>query len=433
MPDTRTELERITRRVPVPGPAYERLLLRRDRNLRVRRIAAGAVGVAVAFALLAGLFGASLLRSKGAPKPATTVGPLPGSELPSGAFAFASSDSRDGRPLGSIQVYVEKADGSVTQLTHGQDNNEPESWSPDGTQLSVQRNLGDRQGQDMFVVNADGSGETRLTHDPDWEGYSQFSPDGDLIAYVKQTAQGDGLYVVSPDGTGERRVSPAGGNVGSWQNPVQPFSWSPDGKKLVFAQNSEGTGPPSLDPLDAQLYVVNANGTGLHGLFAPQDAGIDPSCQNHDHVLSCGRLEQPRWSPDGSRIAFVGIAPPTSDGGLSRSDIYVADAAIRKLTGVHGAPADAGCDAPAWSPDSSEISFNCGHYVSVINADGSGIRVVADTGYYTTWSPDGTQLGLYADPSVWFVNADGSGGLTQAADDGRHDWGSPLWRPSGGH
>jgi Tol biopolymer transport system component len=429
MTETRPELERITRQVPVPEPAFERLLARRDRNQRNRRIAAGAMGLALAFALVAGVIGASLMGVDDAPRPATTVRPLPGSLLPSGAFAFASSVTPNGRPLGSIQVYVEQPDGSVTQVTDGHQNNEAESWSPDGTQLSVQRNWGKRQ--DLFAVNADGSGETRLTDDPDWEGHSQFSPDGSLIAYVKQAADGDGLYVVSSDGTGERRVSPATGNVGAWQNVQRPFSWSPDGRQLVFAQNSDRTGASPYDGLDAQLYVVNADGTGFHVLFDPEDAGLNPDCHNHQDVRSCGRLEQPRWSPDGTRIAFVGIIPSGTNGGLSHSNIYVANANIGNPTLLDVPPTDQGCGIPAWSPDSTRIAFTCTHSLNAINADGTGYTLVTSIGLVGTWSPDGTQLGLYASPNAWFVNADGSGGLTQAADEDRVDWGSPLWRPSG--
>jgi Tol biopolymer transport system component len=128
----------------------------------------------------------------------------------------------------------------------------------------------------------------------------------------------------------------------------------------------------------------------------------------------------------------VGIIPTDSNGGFGRSDIYLAKTTVTKLTGVHGTPEDAGCEAPAWSPDSSTISFNCGHNVNVINADGTGIRLVANEGYASTWSPDGTQIGIQAGPNAWFANADGSGGLTRAADKGWSGWDSPVWRPSRG-
>ncbi len=429
MPETRPELERITRQVPVPEPAFERLLRRRDRKQRNRRIAAGVVGSALALALVAGVLGASLLRADDAQRPAATIVPQPGSLLPSGAFAFTSSVTPGARPFGSLQVYMEQTDGSVTQVTDGHQNNEAESWSPDGTQLSVQRNA--PLGQDLFAVNADGSGETRLTNDPEWDGYSAFSPDGSLIAYVKNTVGGDGLYVVRPDGTGASRISPAGGNVDSWQDARRPFSWSPDGRQLVFSQNSEPTGSPTYDPLDSRLYVVNADGSHLHPLLDATGAGIADGCFTRQDYRSCGRLEQPTWSPDGTAIAFVGVDASGSEI-VGRSDVYVMHAdgtGLTRLTDPQSVPTNYGCGLPAWSPDSTRIAFNCGKGTAyVMNADGTGLVTVAEA-FGGTWSPDGTQLGVFAHDAVWFVNADGSGGITRAADDGRSDWNAPLWRP----
>ena len=77
------------------------------------------------------------------------------------------------------------------------------------------------------------------------------------------------------------------------------------------------------------------------------------------------------------RIAFVS----TRDGA---SWIYVADSTgVRRLT--RG-------DEPAWSPDGTTIAFESSTGISVIRADGTGLRSVRDGGYQPAWSRDGTAI-----------------------------------------
>jgi Tol biopolymer transport system component len=125
---------------------------------------------------------------------------------------------------------------------------------------------------------------------------------------------------------------------------------------------------------------------------------------------------EPRWSPDGSRIAFV-MSPR---GHLTRyagdGDIYVmaADGThLRRLTG--------GLDAssPAWSPDGSRIVFieGQGQSLSVMRANGSGQHVIASArGYYENpaWSPDGRAIAYQSGPdwsrtAIFTIRVDGTG------------------------
>ncbi|MDP2949524.1 MAG: PxKF domain-containing protein [Chloroflexota bacterium] len=272
------------------------------------------------------------------------VGPSPAeSAFPgaNGKIVFASD--RDG----NWEIYVMNADGSgQVKLTNNLADDQFPAWSADGTKIAFSRDC------DIYVMNADGSGQTNLTND-----------------------------LLTCDG--------------------QP-TWPPDGSKIVFHSDSE-------------IYVMDADGSNRTNLTNSPEDEYDPA-----------------WSPDGSKIAFAAL--PAEPGG-GRIDVMDADGGNRiTLFGEGGI-----VGGVEWSPDGSKIAFANGGppgpviEIYVIGADGMNLQQLTSIGVVTgwpAWSPDGTKIAFASDvdgdSEIYVMDADGSG-QTQLTDNAAQDE-APNWQ-----
>ncbi len=249
---------------------------------------------------------------------------------------------------------------------------------------------------EIYLMNGNGSDQSRLTK-TDWnEGASDWSPDGTRIVFHGNKLCGapwagpcnkSGLFLMNPlDPAKQTLLTNLGQEeVGAELGAHFP-AWSPDGKRIGFNSwaNVDGTGiePPQR----RDVFVINVDGTGLTNLT--QQIKVEGRGSTADILADDFR---PDWSPDGRKIAFT----TNRDGNL---EIYFMNAdgtGPTRLT--HNSASDRG---PKWSPDGTKIAFESnrdGNWeIYVMSAiDGSGqinVTNYADEDANPTWSPDGRMV-----------------------------------------
>ncbi len=255
----------------------------------------------------------------------------------------------------------------------------------------------DASGGNIYAVNGDGTGLTRVTTGID----PAYSPDGSKIAFSRWTSPA-GVYIANADCSNEQLL------FGAAQS-LSP-QWSPDGSQIVFTQQKGGT-PDShfcfgrygcfSIPADPhwKLGVVNVNDGTL----------FDPSSTPHSFA--------PTWRSDGTAIAYAdgtfGVMGTIPTGGAP-FNLFTQNPDVQ---------------SPIYSADGSKIVFMAKQHdhweIDAMNADGSNVVAVTRADpllFYVvnnvapTWSPDGKQILFLSDRGgkwqFFVVNADGTG-MTQ--------------------
>ena len=347
---------------------------------------------------------------------------------------------------GDLELFVMNADGAnVRQLTNNTDRDRNPGWSPDGTQIIFESDRdGDRE---VFVMNADGTNLRQLTHntavdsvtnqawsthtpskESDLEGIGSVTPDAvGKILFSSDRSGSFQIYVMNADGRDQRRLTHGG------DNDFSP-AWSPDGTRIAFSSNRG-----SADGFDYRLFVMDADGTNVRQLTTGSDRHVLPSwsrdgsqivfTNDYDNSaavidvdftnrrkpsrsIGVGRVLS--WSPDGTQIVF-GFYDRSLDDDDYEVWVMNADGSNRRQL-THNTHSD---QVPSWSPDGTQIVYSSrpedDWEVFVMNADGTNVRQLTHNTHHDFsggWSPDGTQILFTSyrdgDGEVFVMNADGS-------------------------
>ena len=319
------------------------------------------IAVAAALAVLAGSLAlvARALRSDSNRHPADQPPPASGLGIPVGSFGqingwitYADADGL---------LAVDPADPrSLVRLALEPLAVRPLAWSKDGSRLLFVRWHPGQEVADLVVRTSDGT-EVVVAHRVPNLGASggSFTPDGSAVVYAK-----DGSIYEVASGGGRPQVLVAGHRT----NGGLVFSrvaLSPDGTRLAYlATVFEGTND------GAGLIVSNLDGSRGHVVAGSM-------------LAPAGDVNGVAWSPDGTRLAFGGVADQFA------SQVYVVNADgshVRALTSVAQGSWNG---VPTWSPDGSRIAFQSfQHGVVTMGADGTDFRVLGIRGP-TVWNPVG--------------------------------------------
>lgn len=334
-------------------------------------------------------------------------------------------------------------------------------WSPHGDQIAYT----DEASKEVRIAHSDGSGSHKLVSVDGHPWGPRWSPDGRTLRFYVWAEGTASEWQIAADGSGLRKVFPQWTDYSQWygdwapdgkyfvfraQERARPWLWdlwaasqgsgffhggshapirltsgplqanlpqfSPDGKRIYFLGSLDRGELVRYEP-DAKQWLpwlsglagseidYSADGKWIAYISYPDSSlwrsALDGS-QRLQLIAPPLQGENPRWSPDGSQIAFTAIRP----GEPTRAYLESASGGgLRQLT--NGECGKAGESDPDWSPDGASIVFACNTAdpTARLSRESAVLRLVdlrsgqtsvlpGSQGLWSPrWSPDGRYLG----------------------------------------
>jgi Tol biopolymer transport system component len=255
---------------------------------------------------------------------------------------------------------------------------------------------------EIYVMNDDGTNQTRLTNNTATDDMPNFSRDGARIVFSSNRNGNREIYTMNADGTAQVRRTV---NAASDYDPV----YSPNGARIAFVSNRDG---------NPEIYEMNSDGSNV--------VRMTTNAANDD---------APAWSADGTALLFH-----SNRGG--NNDIYVMDAAVGGVGGTARLTTHPRNEhRPTWSPDGSAVAFqsdrNGNYQIFVMGSDGLRQRNLTSSSAidtYPCFSPDGGSIAFTTtrgggDQEIYTMRRTGEGlGMRQLTNHAYADY-DATWAP----
>ena len=199
------------------------------------------------------------------------------------------------------------------------------------------------------VAAADGGRNVRFTRGEHSAGSPAFSPDGQWLAFSTARSDKNQIWVIPMAGGEARQVTDAKAGVGQ-------FRWSPAGDAFAFVMRDPETDEEEKAGKEKRdVILVDQNFKFGHVYTAPFDPAATETAEATRVTEGDFHVTGFDWSPDGSQLVFAHQADPRINTGRLSGDIAVVSASggdVAQLVTGRGIES-----SPRWSPDGSLIAY----------------------------------------------------------------------------